>query len=282
MCVSPTDRLVLRLLLLCGLSLPVAPVLPVRAQAPLPPFEFEVVSIRLSAPGAPMTQNLTFTPDGYHAHGMALGDMIVFANHPLNRKYWPEDVMDNAPSWVWQQYDFDAKVSEQDLPRWRSQGSDAPLLRAALRSAFAERCKLAVHLEDHQEKVLELVPEKAGAPSMKEAGPTSGIPSNARQFSVYAAKFVSGPSLARFYNTSMPALAVFLTSFSSQPVFDGTGFKSSYDFTLARDPSDPAEVPGEPRLPSRFHLHDLGLKLRGGSHMIPTIKVDRIQRPSPN
>lgn len=245
------------------------------------PVHFEVTVIRPSRSGG-FVRNFTITPDGYHVHGQTIGDTIAFAYYPsaFNDRYWPENFFKERPAWLMAQYDIDAKVPEADLQRWQSQGHDLPLLRTALREMLEERCHLKVHLEGgHKVKALELVVLKSKPKALKPFDASEIIPQGALRFSPYPAKLIPGPSPNAFFDTSMEALAYFLST--GTPIFDATGLTGAYDFQLTRD-APAAENAVDPASPTRFHIEDLGLGLRSASRDMPSIVVDHYEKPSPN
>jgi len=200
---------------------------------------------------------------------------------PIAPRYWQGNLFKQAPKDWEENYDIDARIPEKDLQTWQSQGPDMPLLRAALREMLEERCKLRLHLEKrHTEKVLELVVLKSKPKALRPFDPSEVIPSGARRFSPYPAELVPGPPPNAFYNTSMEALAYFLTG-PDQKVFDATGLPGTYDFQLTRDPSTP-ETANDPGSPARMHVEDIGLGFRISSREMPLMIVDHYEKPSPN
>jgi uncharacterized protein (TIGR03435 family) len=243
-------------------------------------MHFEVVSIRPSRAEG-FSRNFNPTPDGYRVRGQTIGDMIAFAYYPLAARYWQGNLFKQTPAGLDDKYDIDAKISEKDLAIWQSQGPEVPLLRAALREMLEDRCKLKLHMESgHRVSVLELVVSKTKPKALKPFDPSEVIPSGTRQFSPYPAKLIPGPSPNAFYNTSMQALAYFLTGFGP-PVFDATGLVGTYDFQLARDAPTP-ETANDPGSPARLHVEDLGLGLRTASREMPSMVIDHYEKPSPN
>ena len=178
---------------------------------PAAPVHFEVVSIRRSkAEGIFTSSNIT--PDGYRVHGQSMLATIALAYYPLSNKYWQGDPFKQTPAGMDQKYDIDAKVPEKDLAVWQSQGPDVPLLRSALREMLEDRCKLRLHMEaGHKVSVLELIVLKNGPKGIKPYDLSEAIPSGALHFSNYPARLVPGQPPTKFFNTSMAALAYFLS-----------------------------------------------------------------------
>jgi uncharacterized protein (TIGR03435 family) len=122
---------------------------------------------------------------------------------------------------------------------------------------------------------------KSKPKELKPFDPAEVVPSRALKFSPYTAKLVPGPPPNAFFDTSMQALAYFLTHSSGPPVFDATGLPGTYNFELAHDVARPATA-NDPGSPRRDYIEDLGLGFRATSRNMPTLVVDHYEKPSPN
>jgi hypothetical protein len=221
-----------------------------------------VVSIHPSKPG---TNNFTkwgTTPDGYSVTGQSMLVTILLAYVPQGITYWSKDRVSGGPSWLSDQYDIVAKVSEADLAEWQKQGHTLdrePMFRQMLQSMLADRSHLVAH--------------------MVPGPPISG-------WSLEAGKHM--PRLT-FYAAAMVDLAEALSHISGgHPVQDHTGLTGHYDFIVnwVQDPD--SKLPegvvdsNDPDPLSHWNIDALGL------HVVPiklpadTLVIDHIEKPSEN
>ena len=257
--------------------------LPAPAQVsptPVPPvIHFDVFSIRQSAPGTPQGASFTYTPDGYHARGQGLWETLMVAYYPMNRHYWrSERVRDFPQNLSDEQYDIDAKVAESDLPVWRAQGRENPLLMLALQEALRERCHLALHMEVAEAKVQKLVVTKR-ARALQSTPAAEKAPVGTVKLSDDLS-LVPGNGDLRFYNTTMKGLAAWLTH--RWVVVDGTDLPGSYDFVLPRILPVQGSSATEPDDPVPFRISELGLGLKSGTAPMPTLVIEHLEKPAPN
>ena len=165
-------------------------------------------------------------------------------------------------------------------------GREASLdeLRAMLRHLLANRFGLVARFEDRNTSVYLLEVAKGGPKLQETAGPLGSVASGG----IFKYKGKSG---------SMEQLVTRLAiNVVHRPVLDRTGLKGFYNFTLEWSPMDltaPLDVaeeapasghPAGDTNPSIFRAvqEQLGLKLRAATVPVPTVVVDRAEKPSEN
>ena len=201
-----------------------------------------------------------------------------------DRAVWAHDRLLNAPSWITDQYDIDAKVSPSEIAEWQKQGADKTMLREMLQAVLAERCKLVVHhvLKDTQIYALTVDP-KRGA-KLATASPTSTAPSGSVRLPSGGAMVpFQGGSMTpeiTFFATPMKALADFLSHSYGYPVEDRTGLTNLYNFVLKK--RDAESTSDDSSFASPWQLNSIGLQVRPVRTAMDTIVIDHIDRPSPN
>lgn len=244
---------------------------------------FDVVSIRPSNAG-PNQWHLGVVPGGdqYEAIGMPLGMTIMMAYFPILPV--SRDRISGAPEWVWDdKYDVVGKVGEAELPAWRNLSQRGvkvrnPMLQTMLQNALADRCKMAIHRTPARIDGYALVVANHGPNHKKlvESEPNDAIPDPAIRIDLdgrVVPIYSSDDPVLHFYQTSMAALAMFLTG--SATIEDKTGLPGKYKFDLTRLGTE-----GIPT--SDYDLAPLGLKLVRAKIPTQNIVIDRIERPSPN
>jgi len=159
-----TGRIFIVGLMSCGMAAGQVASAPVAVSAKA--YAFDVVSLRLNTNPHPQgTLQAGPTPDGYRA---TFSPMIL----PFMQAYVPQvggavsyaiKQIRGLPDWVNNdRYDIDARVSDVDRAEWQKPSSQKAMLPAMLQAMFAERCKLAVHLEVAEGAVDSLVLAKDG------------------------------------------------------------------------------------------------------------------------
>jgi uncharacterized protein (TIGR03435 family) len=283
------------------LNVPPPPVLLAQAQ-PTPPAptpapkaqpEFEVVSIRPSAPGAPegsiMIRQLS--------HGVmdVSYPLPLFIRLAFHAKWFE---ITGAPAWIASaRYDISAKSAEPATPAqmW-------PMLLPVLEDRF----KLKVHREKKEMAVYELSVSKSGKlPAPKEEvcfvpDPVAPPPPPVRvrlgghlplpcdstlEFPLNGGRYLYGEKV------HMATLASGLADMLGRPVVDKTGIEEIFNFDLRFTPDE--STPGFPQLPSSADppelpniftaLQDqLGLKVKSAKDPVEVIVIDHIEKPSEN
>ncbi len=155
-------------------------------------------------------------------------------------------------------------------------GDSAPSqenLRLMLQALLADRFRLKVHLETKERPVYGLVVGKNG-PKLKE--------STANEYSQTA----SGNRTAHmtFAKATMEQLASILSYSAGRPVFDNTGLRAFYDFTLNWTPDyDQAPPPNSSGIDIFTALQEQpGLKLEPQKARIEILVIDHAEKPSEN
>ena len=271
---------------------------------PPPPGEFEVASLRPSAPNAPPGR-----PDikngRLYVPGMTLQNLIMVAweiNGP--------DFLVGAPKWLNDdKYDILAKAPEGlaigDLtPNRNGVSVNIDALRPMLRALIVERFQLAVHTEERPMNAYTLVANK---PKLKKADPTSrtkwqeGVaPDSKGDKNANAAL----GRLVTCQNVTMAQFAEMLPNIAPgylrTNVVDATGLEGGYDFTFsfspigalqaaqtARPPAERApgtegttEVPDPGGAISLFEAlnKQLGLKLETVKRPVQLLIIDKLER----
>ena len=252
--------------------------------APIPSdIAFDVVSVRPSNAG-PDQWHLEVVPDGdrYEAIGMPLGMTILMAYFPF--RMGSRDRVLGAPDWVWNdEYDVVGKVGEAELPSWQKLSQSGfmvqnPMLQTMLQNALAERCKMSVHRVPTQIDGYALVvtSHQRSHKNLVELKSDNVIPDRAIKINLdgrVVPIYSPDDPVLHFYQTSMAALALFLSG--SAPIEDRTGLPGKYKFDLTRL--------GTEGIPSSdWDLAQLGLKLIRAKVPGEKIVIDHIERPSPN
>ena len=250
-------------------------------------YSFDVISMR---PGkldeSPYIQ--WGLPDGYRARNSDLFATIFLTY------FGPEEFTSgadagerilNAPAWTHKErYDIEARVAEQDLKLWQTQGIGKPLFHAMLQSLLADRCKLVAHRTtvDTAVYAIQIRPRRL---KLKQTTPDELPPVKGVEV-LEGAWIVPTPpgdsAGVKHYGVSMHSLAILLSQSTSRPVIDRTGLKGEYDFTLLRkNGSGPAGIdPYDPFGP--YDLERIGLKLVPVTAPMAVVVIDHIERPSSN
>jgi uncharacterized protein (TIGR03435 family) len=214
---------------------------------PPQPTEFEVASLKPSAPNAPPRQ-----PDIKNGRldlpGISLRNLIMVAweiNGP--------EFLAGAPKWLNDdKYDILAKAPEGvaigDLtPSRNAVPVNIDALRPMLRALIVERFQLAAHMEDRPMVAYTLVANK---PRLKKADPTSrtrwhegAAPDSKGDKNANAAL----GRLVTCQNVTMAQFAEMLPNIAPgylrTNVVDATGLEGGYDFTFSFSPAGATQVP---------------------------------------
>ena len=249
--------------------------------------EFEIATIKPSAPGT-IAKSFHFTPGGgLQTTGSTLKDLIVHA-YDIRA-----DQIQGGPPWVAvDRYDVTAKaategegllatLTEDNRQKWTQ------LTRLRTRAILASRFNLAVHQETREFAIYELRVDKNGpkADGLKESNANLGT------------NFLGNVILGN--GGDMHDLVMILGPLLQKPIVDKTELTDKYDFTLRwtpdqllavpRRPDLPSAVPRVPtgdldKLPSIFTAlrEQLGLRLDSTKGALEVIVIDRAERPSDN
>ncbi len=248
--------------------------------APPQDFRFEVFSIRPEYAPSGMVTNTGPTPGGF-ASRLTLWQAIMIAWGPTgDPASWSSVQLRQAPDWVYDYYQIQARVAPADLKAWQSQSSAHELLRSAMQAALTVRCGIRVHEEPEKSDNFELVTGR-GEPRLKRTDKNFVPPMNGKRLE--DGGYIETTAIRRytakiFYNVTMQDLADFLTGVSKKiPVRDKTNLTGRYDFTLLQIPTDPRED----RV-FNYPIGKLGLRLRMATEARPILVIDHIGKPTQN
>lgn len=260
---------------------------------------FDIVSIKRNASGA-----LGFTssdrPDGgFTATNVFVGTLIARAYPPAI----PIEMI-GLPGW--------ATSERYDVSATSSLSRPTPDDRIAmLRAMLADRFKLAVHVEEREQPVYDLVlarsdgrlgpgitpteidcaariaAERADAEAARDAGtppPARQVPDRNAPAPRCALRIV-GDQLEG--DTTVANLAMMLRTFTGRDVVDKTGLTGFYRVTMnfdsmaaRRRPDTASPQPDAPSSISTALQEQLGMKLQSSRADVGRLVIDRIERPT--
>jgi uncharacterized protein (TIGR03435 family) len=257
--------------------------------------EFEVASVKKSAPGAAGQVNI-----GVHIDGA----MVRYSSLPMRSyirmAYRVSDYQVLGPDWLaTENFDIAAKLPE---------GATRAQIPEMIQSLLAERFKLVLHSDKKEFAVYALVVAKNG-PKLKEPAPDSSAEASpgantAVDVNVTAGRgggvidMGHGSSIGygrdrlEAKKVTLSALAFAVERLLDRPVVDMTGISGTYDFSLeyswdelrslVRTSSGGAtELPANPDAPGNSIFTSVaafGLKLEPRKAPIEVLVVDRIER----
>lgn len=264
---------------------------------PLPPVQFEVATIKPSAPDEKPHGGIR--RDGLDFHALPLKSLIYFA-WDLNPNA-TEQIM-GAPKWLASdKIDVEAKVASDDMVQGGSTMQGIPPialedLRAMLKQLLIERFEIKTHMGNLPEEAYTLVSVN---PKMTKADPTERT----------RCKVGPGPldhpimnMLVTCQNVTMAQAVQLFPTFAAwylhYPVLDKTGLKGGWDFTLnwssgdhmpnfgGQAPPDAASATASaPNGAVSFYeavSKELGLKLVKEKRPEPVLVIDHIdEQPTP-
>jgi uncharacterized protein (TIGR03435 family) len=252
-------------------------------QAPVPGApKFEVVSIRVVPPNAPMViREMDFTPvlpGGQYVDSRAnLLLMIAFAYHVPD----PSVRLVGLPKWA-QDRSFAVAAKPAAGSPAMAPAENREKVRAMLRAMLEDRFHLQLHTEDRQERILSLEVAKGGIKVQEVDVPVPPV----KEGPVGAAVGDDGGRMIGRKST-MAGVAKALVIFMKRPVVDNTGLKGYYDFDLKWTAPEGTEV--GPRLGPdgigllRSALEDqLGLRIRTVTGPVKYWVVDHVEPPTEN
>jgi uncharacterized protein (TIGR03435 family) len=219
---------------------------------------FEVASIRPAADqGGPLRVTGRVDADGINLANVTLRNCI-------QRAYKVKPYQVSGPDWIGvQRYAIVAKAA--------APAPEATILQM-LQTLLAERFKLVIHRESKEIPAYALLVGKSG-PKLKAAEGGDGATEIGGN---------GGGEGVRFQRATMDALAGTLTQSVDLPVFNFTGLKGVYDFTLSWSKKQESAEPGD--APSIFTAlqEQLGLRLESRKVSIEILVVDRVEKPTGN
>lgn len=242
---------------------------------------FDVVSIKQHAPKASNDEfiGVEFAADGINVSGgMPLHTFLLNTFGVTNERLRGE------PSWVTEGYDFIAKVSPEDVPKYRLLKQQEKW--SMLLPVIEERCALRFHHETKALTTYTLVVAKGGPklqPSKPESTRDTGYHVDSRR-TILTGNKASIKELARMISLQI-----------GSPVVEKTGLTGDYDFSLSFAPDGDLQAGNvasggnsarstESVGPSVFAAvqEQLGLKLVAQKEAVDVIVIDHLERPTRN
>jgi uncharacterized protein (TIGR03435 family) len=271
-----------------------------KVMPPLPPAQFEVATIKPSAPDEKPGGGIR--RDGLSFHAVPLKALITFA-WDLNGNDVDNELV-GAPKWLdSDKIDVDAKVASEEMVQGESTMRGIPPiaiedLREMLKQLLIQRFEMKIHMDKSPQDAYTLVAVK---PKMTRADPTERT----------GCKVGPGPAdrpimnmLVTCKNVTMAQATELFPTFAAwylhYPVLDKTGLEGGWDFTLnwssgdhmpefARQsppPDGTSETTTDPNGAVSFYdavSKELGLKLVKEKRPEPVLVIEHIdEQPTPN
>ena len=241
-------------------------------------LSYDVVSIKVSHALNFNNQSMTMLDTTLTMENIAMKTLIK------NAYGIREGLITGLPAWTnSSRYDISAKVIDGD-PKLYKDLTQAQR-RTLIANLLADRFSLKAHIEDKMLPMYELVLAKDG-PSFKESAPLPpadpGKPMEKEEGRVSSSqRHFDGEGV------KMSRLSGDLEEVVDRNVFDMTGLKGRYDLHLRWTPNDAptaalSDTSDPP--PNIFTAlqEQLGLKLVPAKGPVPTLVIDRIERPTEN
>ena len=264
---------------------------------PPPPAEFEVATIRPSAPDVQL--NGRVSGGQVSLTGGTMEFMLTFAYDVT------DEMIVGAPKWMTtDHFDINAKASS-DSPSAQpgAPQMDPDDLRLMMRKFLADRFNLQAHMEDRPLEAYNLV---ADHPKLKAANPNNRTACKEGPGDDGKDPRIANPILGRLLTCRNMTMAQFAAMLQSQasgyihtPVLDATGLDGAYDITLSfstagqlRGNGGGAPPAGDPPAASDPNgavsfldavNRQLGLKLVKVKRPIPALVIEHIdEKPTEN
>jgi uncharacterized protein (TIGR03435 family) len=261
-------------------------------QAPATRSEFEVASVKASAP----ITDAGFSV-GVHIDGAMVRCTYLSLLNYLNMAYDVKDYQIIGPDWL--------ATEHFDIVGKRPEGvSGEPALRGMVASLLQDRFKLVMHRETRDLPAYELVVGKGGL-KIKELPPDQdsadagkvdvNVTGGGRGGTVVdlggGSSITYGLNKLEAKKVTIPSIMDSLSKFLDRPVVDKTGLTGRYDFTLEYSTDelrtlvrgtggDASRIPdiGDPSLSIFTSVESLGLKLEAHKAPVPVIVIDSVQK----
>ena len=246
------------------------------AAAPTPAFD--VVSVKLSKPGA-SGSNSDFNKETYTATNVTLKEIIQYDAYEIPGP----QILGIPPALERVAFDIQAKIDPAVYAQMKTQGKEQFYLQfqQMVQQLLADRFKLAVHTETRELPVYALTIAKNGPRLQPANDPHAGTSFSSGRAGQLTAKGTSAEQFAQKLTRS-------LSDELGRIVIDKTGLTGRYDLTLRWTPDiGPAPMlNGQPdtSAPSIFTAiqEQLGLKLEPAKGPVPVLVIDHAEMPSEN
>jgi uncharacterized protein (TIGR03435 family) len=259
--------------------------------APRP--QFEVASIKPSAPGQPGTFIRTAPGGRFNINNMSLKEMIVMA-----WRIQPFQIS-GGPGWMDSaHYDISAK------PEDNAKRSDVPLM---LQSLLADRFQLMTHRETKELPIYALVvankdgklgprltASKEGSCTPPDPTKAPPLPEPGKPQTLGCGGMMMGPDRVAGGSIPLTDLIPMLSRILGRTVVDKTGLTGKFDISMEWTPDESQAVqfaPGGLRPPPSDTTgpsiitalqEQLGLKLESQKGPVEMFVIDHVERPSEN
>jgi uncharacterized protein (TIGR03435 family) len=208
------------------------------AQSPPPPPEFEVASVKPSAPQGADSLAVGIHIDGAQVRctSLSLKDYVALAYNVKNYQI-------SGPEWLAsERFDVAAKLPD---------GAAREQIRDMVQALLLDRFQLKAHRDKKDFPVYALVVAKGG-PKMKESPPDAAAAAGRGSIDITAgggrggsgadlgngSSFTMGENGFDAVKLTMTSFADMLARFADRPVLDMTELKGAYDFSLRFSPED--------------------------------------------
>jgi len=251
-----------------------------------PPLSFDVATIRPSKSDSLRTVR---SASELQMHDVTVRYLIEQAyNIPWTNG--SKDRIRGGPGWIdSDQFDVDAKVA-LEAPQQMPEEQRRRQMNLRLQTLLADRLKLKVHFETHQQPVFAIVTGKDGP----KLAPVSGA--EGHQDLGISVRYNGQAAQMTAKGVTLAALANWLSGYSEmagQTVVDQTGLTQRYDFDLSwtreraltnAEQNGQSESPASAGGPSLFTAlqEQLRLKLVKTRAPVEIVVIDSIDRPTEN
>ncbi|HET9191598.1 MAG TPA: TIGR03435 family protein [Vicinamibacterales bacterium] len=198
----------------------------------------------------------------------------------------PSNRIAGGPAWIaTDRYDLDATMKEN---------ATQDEMRSMMRALLSGRFRLAVHVEQRELPVYNLMRARPGeqlGPSLERSAFDCTNLAARKQEAAAASAARPGRMLCGFRDSggaldggglTMETLAQILTGPAGRPVFDRTGLTGGYNVLLTWTPLATDTAPADAVSIFTAVQEQLGLKLESGTAPLDVLVIDRVERPSEN
>jgi len=246
--------------------------------APAAPPTFDVVSIKVSKPGA-SGSNSDFSNEAYHATNVTLKEIIQYDAYEIPGP----QILGIPPALEKVTFDIQAKIDPAVYAEMKTQGKEQfyQHFQQMVQQLLADRFKLAVHTETRELPVYALTIGKNGPKLQPAKDPDAGTSFSSGKRGQLTAKGTSAEQLAQKLSRSV-------SDELGRIVIDNTGLNGRYDLTLKWTPDlgTAPTINGEPdtSAPSIFTAiqEQVGLKLEPTKGPVHVLVIDHAEMPSEN